>query len=318
MKIIKRILESNDLILEMDDLIWDLILYKKKELKYKQSSNFSLEQLEERYNQIKSYRKQLKKLKNVPKIEQRTEEWYKARSGIITASNFYDAMNQTRSFIVKKARNDTSNHFSIACEWGTKYEPIACDIYKHLHSNINVYDFGLILDDKIDCIGASPDGITDLGVMVEIKCPYSRDITDKKISNQYWCQIQGQLAVCKLKECDFSQFKFKEINNKEDFIEQSKLHDYYGIIVNDNGKYVYSTLGTCNDDMLSVLASVMNIEGEHQYWIMETYNIQRVCFDKDFWDKNMLPSLLDCWEKIKIESNRYLPNGFLKDETDSD
>lgn len=310
-------MENPDVITEMDSVIWNMISNKKKELIYRNNDRYSMEQLSERYMQVKKYRKQLKKLQSVPKIEQRTEEWYNARSGIITASNFCDAMNSNRSFIVKKATNDTSNRGSIACDWGTKYEPVACDIYRHLHSNINVYDFGLILDNKIDCIGASPDGITDLGVMVEIKCPYSRDITDKKISNQYWCQIQGQLAVCKLKECDFSQFKFKQFNDKDEFMEQSKLYKYFGIvIVKNDGSYIYSSLGTCSDDMISVLASVMNVEGEYQYWVLETHNIQRVCFDKDLWDTNMLPLLLNCWEKIKQESNRYLPSGFLKDDSD--
>ena len=52
------------------------------------------------------------------------------------------------------------------------------------------------------CFGASPDGINDLGTMVEIKTPYRRRV-DGNIPNGYMLQMQGQMAVCGLEECDF-------------------------------------------------------------------------------------------------------------------
>lgn len=312
MSVIKKVLENLEPILEMDSVIWDMISMKSKILYYVKNDLYDVSQLEERYNQIKSYRKQLRRLQKIPKIEQRTEKWYNARAGIITASNFYAAMNKRKSFIDKKARNDTTNSRSVACEWGVKYEPIACEIYRHVNSNINVYDFGLILDKEISCIGASPDGITDLGIMVEIKCPYSKDIRSKEIKTEYWYQVQGQMAICGLKECDFSQFQFKEFKSKDDFLEQFKNYKYFGVIV---GGDTYSVLGTCEYDIDTVLKSVDTTDTA-TYWVLDTYNIQRIGFDKDLWDTQMLPSLLECWKEIEVEKNRYLPSGFLKDECD--
>ena len=46
-------------------------------------------------------------------------------------------------------------------------------------------------------MGASPDGITDDGVMVEIKCPPKRKFT-KTVPPHYKMQVLGQLEVCNL------------------------------------------------------------------------------------------------------------------------
>lgn len=308
-------MENIDLILKIDSVIWEAI-NKKKKLKYVENDEYTIEELIERWEKIKTYRKQLNKLLKVPKIEQRTQRWYDARSSIITASNFIEAIKKTPSFIVKKAANDSSNFGkTAACEWGTKYEPVACDIYRMVNNNIGVNDFGLILDTDIKCIGASPDGITDMGVMLEIKCPYSRDISNKKIKNEYWCQIQGQLAVCKLKECDFSQFKFKEFKVLDEFLEFACNYNYFGVIAVNNEGYEYSSIGTDSNDIQDILSFINLHEGLLlNYWVLEDYNIQRVCFDEIFWNETLLPALLECWECIKNERDRYLPDGFLKDD----
>ena len=68
---------------------------------------------------------------------------------------------------------------------------------------------GLIIHNQYKHIGASPDGISDLGIMLEIKCPFKRKI-DGAIPEQYWMQIQGQLEVCDLEECDYLECKLWE------------------------------------------------------------------------------------------------------------
>jgi hypothetical protein len=50
-----------------------------------------------------------------------------------------------------------------------------------------------LLHPTVAHLGASPDGITPYGVMVEIKCPYSKTLKD--IPEEYWAQMQGQLEV---------------------------------------------------------------------------------------------------------------------------
>lgn len=56
-------------------------------------------------------------------------------------------------------------------------------------------------------IGASPDGITDCGSMVEIKCPYRRQIVPGHVPHHYYPQIQVQLEVCDLSLCYFVQWQ---------------------------------------------------------------------------------------------------------------
>ena len=82
----------------------------------------------------------------------------------------------------------TGNKFT---EWGIKYEEIATKIYE-IDYNTKVIEFGLIQHPQLSFIGASPDGITQDGIMLEIKCPYSRVINGKP-SKKYYSQIQGQL-----------------------------------------------------------------------------------------------------------------------------
>ena len=45
--------------------------------------------------------------------------------------------------------------------------------------------------------------------MLEIKCPPKRVFTHE-VPNHYWMQMQGQLEVCDLEECDFLQVKIEE------------------------------------------------------------------------------------------------------------
>jgi hypothetical protein len=74
-------------------------------------------------------------------------------------------------------------------------------------------------------LGASPDGITPDGIMVEIKCPYTRKITGIP-KPEYWCQVQGQLEVCDLDRCDFIECCLKEYECDLDYIEDNYENNY--------------------------------------------------------------------------------------------
>ena len=90
---------------------------------------------------------------------------------------------------------------------GVKYEEVAVMIYEQRNS-MKVFEYGCIPHPVYDFIGASPDGITDSGIMLEIKCPSSRKITGV-IPSYYWCQVQTQLEVCELDRCDFLECKLE-------------------------------------------------------------------------------------------------------------
>jgi predicted phage-related endonuclease len=98
--------------------------------------------------------------------------------------------------------------------WGQKFEPLSVLIYERDY-NTKVEDFGCIQHPKYNFIGASPDGIvTDkksqkFGKMLEIKNVVSREITGIP-KKEYWVQMQLQMEVCDLDECDFLETKFIE------------------------------------------------------------------------------------------------------------
>ena len=83
---------------------------------------------------------------------------------------------------------------------GNKFEPVANGIYSY-RNQVVIYGFGMITNQKYPILGISPDGITHIG-MIEIKCPWSR-IIDGKIKTEYYHQMQEQMAVCEIDQCDF-------------------------------------------------------------------------------------------------------------------
>jgi hypothetical protein len=83
-----------------------------------------------------------------------------------------------------------------------------------------IEDFGCIQHDKYSFLGASPDGINvdrdspRYGRMLEIKNIVNREI-DGIPKQEYWVQMQLQMEVCGLDECDFLETKFVECEESE-------------------------------------------------------------------------------------------------------
>lgn len=127
------------------------------------------------------------------------------RSNMLTASDWGTVLGENHysnsNEVLKKKCGDDNFVTNAAMMWGNKYEEVAVLIYKH-RNNVEVLDFGCLRHPSIPFLGASPDGITPYGIMLEIKCPTSRKITGIP-PRYYWCQVQGQLEVCELDRCDF-------------------------------------------------------------------------------------------------------------------
>ncbi len=180
-----------------------------------------------RIDEIDEQRIQLEKLLTSPGITQRTHEWYSARGQLITASDAAQAMGcakfgTQRQFFAKKCgyEQEAFNPNVPPLKWGTMYEAVATEAYSLRTAGITVHEFGLLRHPRIAFFGASPDGINDLGVMVEIKCPYRRKINGE-IPWQYYCQIQGQLDVCSLVACDYVECEISEYYSWDDFQRSS-------------------------------------------------------------------------------------------------
>ena len=283
----------------------------------------SIEEYKERITQIRQYRRKLKDLIEIPVIEQRTPQWFEARKTMLSASDTYRGIRCNKDIVRKKALgllgiSDETMILNNAIKWGVMFEPVANIIYSSMNNDINIYEFGLIKDTNLECFGASPDGISELGIMLEIKCPYSREIIHGKVKEEYYCQIQGQLAVCGLEECDFAEFKFVQIDRTEyDTMVLENVQDkFYGIIVEDidqeaeynksscgedinnnpspnpNPKYLYSSLREPADEFLP------DNYNEIIYWKLEDVHIKRVKFDRKRWDNDFCPKIRHFWDEV--------------------
>ena len=195
---------------------------------------------------------QLTVLRGKPQPAQRTPEWYQFRHNLITASNAYKAFESQATknqLIYEKCQplTNTNSSSSIldsdfveevkmvnvnsSLHWGQKYEPLSVKIYEHLYDT-GVEDFGCIQDEEYAFLGASPDGInTDIespryGRMLEIKNIVNREI-DGIPKKEYWIQMQLQMKVCDLDECDFLETQFIEYADQEAFKEDVNPEEIY-------------------------------------------------------------------------------------------
>lgn len=285
-------------------------------------SNITKEYIQKRLSNIENYKKQLQIIKEIPMIIQRSDEWFNVRKNLITASDMAQALNKgkfgsQKDFLIKKINNLIENNNTyiqsdnVALLWGVKYEEVANKIYMK-RNKVEVFEFGLIKHPTISCFGASPDGISELGIMLEIKCPFKRKI-DGSIPEQYWMQIQGQLEVCDLEECDYLECKLREYNNEADFLSDSHT-DYIltkdlnekGIIIeykkNGERNYLYSDLNKTISELVEWKEDIITefdytIEYEIVYWRLDEYFCKRVYRDKEFFNKN-IENLKYLWDKI--------------------
>ncbi len=218
--------------------------------------------------------KDVARLLKKKQYQQRTNEWYEARYNILTASNIASALDANPyltklDLLIQKCQSLelASNIENPATNWGIKYEPIAIQIYESL-LNEKVYEVGLFMHDNIEWLGASPDGLRESGKLVEIKCVWKRKITDE-IPLYYWMQVQIQLEVCDLQECDLFQCKFVEYKNKTEH-KNDKLVFKKGILEQDN---------------------------KISYWKLDRYSLHTIHRDREWFNK-VSPLLEQFWKDV--------------------
>jgi len=178
----------------------------------------------------------IQKLRNIPQPEQRTPEWYEFRWNLITASNAYkvfESQSTINQLIYEKCQPLKTNlnqdeevkmvNVNSPLHWGQKFEPLSVLIYENNYKT-KIEDFGCIQHPNYTFLGASPDGINvdktadRYGRMLEIKNVVSREINGIP-KKEYWVQMQLQMEVCDLNECDFLETKFIEYENSQTFTD---------------------------------------------------------------------------------------------------
>jgi len=156
-----------------------------------------------------------------PQVEQRTESWYAQMQRILGASELDDifATPRVRGLLVMAKANPQprppqslavfSNRMS-AFDWGIRFEPVVKMIYEHMYS-AEIKELGRLISAADARLSASPDGLVysgpRAGRLIEIKCPVTRE-PDGTISKKYYTQMQSQLFVTGLTDCDFVEAVF--------------------------------------------------------------------------------------------------------------
>ena len=213
----------------------------------------------------------LEKLKNIPQPAQRTPEWYEFRHNHLTASSIWKVFgtnSQQNQLIYSKCNTltkQTTPSIYSTLHWGHKYEPVSTMWYEETYKT-KVDDFGCIPHEKYDFIAASPDGINvqskRIGRMLEIKNIVNREITGIP-KMEYWIQMQVQMEVCELNECDFLETHFVEYQDKEEFDEDSNGEF---LLSKDNKKKGIMLFFMDNEEPIYQYAPINMTEKEFTLW----------------------------------------------------
>lgn len=293
----------------------------------------SKEQIYQRIQTLATYRKKLQILQDIPKMQQRTEEWYAQRRNMLTASDLASVLNKskfaTRKAVLQKkieeCRNSgtTFNASAPPLKWGVMYEPVALRCYLDQRGNVSCHDFGLIAHPNPEIpFGASPDGITEHGIMVELKCPYKRVIEHGTVPEQYYLQIQGQLEVCNLDECDYVECVIEELFTTTEYLQGLENVKQHGAVlewVNEHTKetsYEYSQSGLTGMEVVtwSECHAERRMEREPELqlvaihcWRLKDMNLVRVYRDTVLWN-SIEQEIKDFWNEVKTHrENGTLP-----------
>jgi putative phage-type endonuclease len=267
-----------------------------------------------RVEEIRKDRAQLAHLLRLPSVAQRSQEWYDLRKERLTASDAHKALvnNRTRQSLVRaKAFPETAKFgCAVPTEWGKTFESMALRMYRARRNNMPVHEFGLIPHPTLSCFGASPDGISDIGVMVEIKCPWTREIVPNYIPHYYETQMQGQMAVCGLSKCDYIECKIIPHKTKEDYLSAAGRvspadhgavvagqHSPEGLTPQKVCEWVASVAKETAPIVTFACTSYRDISDGVIYWTLGLMQVQRVCFDEDRW-KIMVPKFEEFWEDV--------------------
>jgi len=274
---------------------------------------------------------QLNILKSIIQPEQRSDEWYVFRNSTLTASNIYKIFisDYTQNqLILEKCEPLNINKFKTSntnspLHWGQKYEPVSVMYYEYINKT-KVSDFGCIPHNDFSFIAASPDGIVCdasselFGRMLEIKNVVSREITGIP-KMEYWIQMQIQMEVCNLNECDFLETKFIEYANYEDYLNDNTTK-YKGIILqylkNEEPYYIYAPFMLNDVNSSEYKLWLNNITEENKelifintlFWKLEVINCVLVLRNK-FWFTTILPYIKIFWDQLVYERD----NGLYKD-----
>jgi putative phage-type endonuclease len=178
-------------------------------------------------------------------MEQRTDEWFKARLGKVTASKISDVLAKIRSGEAAVRRNykmqlaterltgqKTDSYINQAMQDGIDREDTAREIFEIVR-DIKVEQVGFIDHPTIKMSGASPDGLLPDNGVLEIKCPvettHTTNLLERKLPTRYTSQVQWQMACTGAEYANFVSYNpnfepklqliYVEVERDKEYIE---------------------------------------------------------------------------------------------------
>ena len=157
-------------------------------------------------------------------LVQRSDEWYEARRGMVTASvvgrlitpaKLEVAANEgsralTAVLVAERVTGFVDPTWKSLDMWrGAEEEPLAAEVYSEHYAPVTTCGF-MSRDDWGFSIGYSPDGLVGDDGLIEVKCPRSKGhlltILADEVPPEYMAQMQAALLVSGRDWCDYVSY----------------------------------------------------------------------------------------------------------------
>jgi hypothetical protein len=184
-----------------------------------------------------------------PQVPQRTPAWYLQGKQVLTASEFatlYGSPRAVGQMVMSKVPPTepvASLSNRLACitsemgpfDWGVRFEPVVKQVLA-TKWGAAIAESGRIMHPTDSNLAASPDGFimaaTDtarVGRLLEIKCPIRR-VIGEGVPFEYWCQMQIQMEVADIDECDYVEVKLASPYKDTKYVEPVDEKDAKGTV----------------------------------------------------------------------------------------
>ena len=174
-------------------------------------------------------------------MEQRSEEWFQARLGLVTASRVSDVLAKIKSGESASRRNykiqlvserltgeRQESYINQAMQDGIDREQFARDRYVQEHGEVE--EVGFVKHPTLEA-GASPDGMVGDDGILEIKCPmastHTESLMSQDVPSKYIPQIQFQLRCSGRKWCDFVSYHPMFPKHLQLFVKRVEADEVY-------------------------------------------------------------------------------------------
>ena len=199
-------------------------------------------------------------------MEQRSEEWFQARLGKVTASRVADVLAKIKSGESASRRNykiqlvserltgeRQETYVNQAMQDGIDREQFARDRYVQQFGEVE--EVGFSQHPTLEA-GASPDGLIGTDGIIEIKCPmgstHTETLITQEVPSKYVPQIQFQLLVTGRKWCDFVSYNPMFPENLQVFVRRVFANKEYQQELEDEVKQFLNEV----DDVINKLKEI--------------------------------------------------------------